>query len=78
MMFYYNLDLAAVHCRLGGKHVGAHRNATLIESRLRHLLEPKLLGELLRVLVDSCPANSTHMAPTNNFERCLPTEITHP
>jgi hypothetical protein len=56
MMFHYNLDLAAVHCRLSGNHVGAHRNATLIESCLRHLLEPKLLGELLRVLVDGCPA----------------------
>jgi hypothetical protein len=56
MLFHYDMVLAAVHRRIGGNLVGAHRNLAQIIARLQHLLEPKLLDELRRVLVDGCPA----------------------
>ena len=56
MLFHYDMDLAAVHRRIGGHHVGAHRNHEELLERVKHLLPPKLLKELRRVLVDGCPA----------------------
>jgi hypothetical protein len=56
MLFHYNMDLAAVHRRTGGNHVGSHRNVPAIITKVRDLLDPKLLSDLERILVDGCPA----------------------
>lgn len=56
MLFYYDMDLAAVQRHIGGHHVGAHRNPEELLKRLQHLLPPKLLAELRRILIDGCPA----------------------
>ena len=68
MLFHYNLDLAAVHRRIGGNHVGAHRDVAKIIKRLKHLLEPELLEELRRVLVNGCPAKFNEEGTRQEFE----------
>ena len=55
-LFHFDMDLAAVQRHIGGHHVGAHRNPEELLKRLQHLLPPKLLADLRRVLVDGCPA----------------------
>jgi hypothetical protein len=70
MLFHYNMDLAAVHRRIGGNHVGAHRNPAAIEARLRPILEPKLLHEL-RILVDGCPAKFNAEGTHREFREML-------
>jgi hypothetical protein len=71
MLFHYDLDLATVHRRIGGNHVGAHRNPAKILARLRHLLEPKVLEELRRILVDGCPAKFNVEGTSQEFAEML-------
>jgi hypothetical protein len=56
MLFHYDMDLATVHHQIGGNHISAHHNSAKILARLQHLLEPKLIEELRRILVNGCPA----------------------
>jgi len=56
MLFHFNMDLAAVHRAIRGNHVGTHRNADIILSRLDGLLYQKILDEIRRILENGCPA----------------------
>jgi hypothetical protein len=55
MLFHYDMDLAAVHRRIGGNHVGAHRNPDLILRQVQGLVHRKTFEELRRILCDGCP-----------------------
>jgi hypothetical protein len=46
LLFYYDMDLVAVHRHLGGNHVGAHRNHDNLLAHVEHLLPRKLFREL--------------------------------
>jgi hypothetical protein len=55
MLFHYNLDLSAVHRKLGGNHVGAHRNPEFILQQVSGLIDRTTYNHLRRILVDGCP-----------------------
>ena len=56
MLFHYDLDLAAVHRRTGGNHVGAHRNPEIILHQVKDLLDRRTFEHLRRILCDGCPS----------------------
>jgi hypothetical protein len=68
LLFYYDMDLAAVHRHLGGNHVGAHRNHDDLLARVEHLLPQKLFRELRRVLVHGSPAKFNVHGTHQEFE----------
>ena len=55
MLFHYNMDLAAVHQKIGGNHVGAHRPAEVILEQVMGILSWEDFEHLRRILYDSCP-----------------------
>jgi hypothetical protein len=56
LLFHYDLDLAAVHRRIGGLHVNAHLDPKAIIHRVQNLISPRELSDLERVLTSGCPA----------------------
>jgi hypothetical protein len=89
MLFHYDMDLAAVQCRLGGNHVGAHRDVSKINDRVRHLLDPNVLANLKCILLHGCPAEfnakgmhqvflemlaeGSHLSVTKNLDKVMKT-----
>ena len=71
MLFHFNMDLAAVHRAIGGNHVGTHRNADVIISRLEGILDQKLLDEIRRILEDGCPAKFNQEGTHQEFVEML-------
>jgi hypothetical protein len=55
MLFHYDLDLAAVHRKIGGNHVGAHRNPEIILCQVEGLLDWKTYKHLCCILCEGCP-----------------------
>jgi hypothetical protein len=55
MLFHYDLDLAAVHRKIGGNHVGAHRNPEVILRQVEGLLDQKTYEHLRRIRCEGCP-----------------------
>ena len=51
-LLHFNCDLAAVHCYIGGEHVGAHHNPDVILSCISHLITPDDATHLHRILTD--------------------------
>jgi hypothetical protein len=60
-MFHYNLTLQLFI---------VDSAETMLEP-IRHVLEPKLLGELLRILVDGCPAKFNAYGTHRQFREML-------
>ena len=71
MLFHYDMDLAAVQRRIGGNHVGAHRDHGALLRRVQHLLPPKLFDELRRVLNDGSPARFNVEGTQKEFREML-------
>jgi hypothetical protein len=71
MLFHFNMDLAAVHRAIGGNHVGTHRNADVMISRLEGLLDQKLLDEIRRILEDGCPEKFNQEGTHQEFVEML-------
>jgi hypothetical protein len=78
MLFHYDLDLAAVHRKIGGNHVGAHRNPEIILHQVEGLLDQKTMSTFIAYFVKDVLMYLTKKLRTTNTWKCTNTEITSP